>query len=142
MATLELAGRFQSVEIEERRVILDVAHNPAAAQYLALKLAESSCEGRTFALLAIMADKDGAAIVAALKDSFDGWFLADLKQHTRAMPAGDLADVLYAQAVHSVSVSKNVRQALRRALSLMGPDDRLVVFGSFFTVADVMRLRK
>ena len=142
LAGLQLAGRFQSIDFEGHHLILDVAHNLAAAEFLAEKLSETTVEGRTFCLMAVMADKDAAGIVAALKACVDGWFLADLKHVPRAMPVAELAEVLHAQGLQRVSLSKNVRQALRRVLSLMGPADRLVVMGSFFTVAECMRLQQ
>ena len=52
----------------------------------------------------------------------------------------DIADVLHAQGENRVSVSKNIRQAFRRAQQLMAEGDMLVVFGSFYTVAEVLPL--
>lgn len=141
LAALQLPGRFQRVETEGKEVILDVAHNPAAAAYLAQRLVESPCEGRTFGLMAVMSDKDVDGIIGPLKGLFDAWFLGELKGIARAMSCTDLAQQLYGQEQQMVSVSKNIRQAYRRALSMMDTSDRLVVFGSFFTVAEVIKLQ-
>ncbi|MEE8058510.1 MAG: bifunctional tetrahydrofolate synthase/dihydrofolate synthase [Pseudomonadales bacterium] len=141
LSRIQLPGRFQSVAVEGHKVILDVAHNPAAARYLAAQLTADYCAGQTFAIMAIMNDKDGEGMLAALKNNIDAWFLADLKHVSRAMVASELATLLHQQGIQMISVSKNVRQALRQVLSLMEPEDRLVVLGSFFTVAEVMRLQ-
>lgn len=68
----------------------------------------------------------------------DAWFLADQPGNPRAAGAADLAALLRERGVTRVSVSDNVRQAFRRAQTVQGEQDRVVVFGSFFTVAAVM----
>lgn len=140
LAKVVLSGRFQQAQAEGKVVILDVAHNPAAAGLLAENLAGQPCSGRTLALTAVMADKDIAGLIEPLRTHVDAWFVANLKNNPRALPAEKFSDALIDQGVSMVSVSKNIRQAYRRALSMMAPDDRLLVFGSFFTVAEVMPL--
>lgn len=140
LAKLSLTGRFQQVQAEGKSVILDVAHNPAAAALLADNLSVQPCVGRTLALSAVMADKDIAGLIEPLKDHVDAWFVANLKDNPRALPAEKFSDALGDQGIGMISVSKNIRQAYRRALSMMTTDDRLLVFGSFFTVAEVMPL--
>jgi dihydrofolate synthase/folylpolyglutamate synthase len=141
LSGVALPGRFQQLSAEGKSLILDVAHNPAAAKFLASRLRQQPCKGRSFALFAVMADKDIDGIIEALLSSFDAWFLADLKNSPRALPANDLAAKLHEGEIKMISVSKNIRQAYRRVLSLMGPDDRLVVFGSFITVAEVLKIQ-
>lgn len=143
LANVKLRGRYQRLELEGHTVILDVAHNPAAAAYLAQQLTKDSnsgFSGRTLALVALMSDKDAAGIVESVGASIDAWFLADLSKVPRALPASELADSVYAAGHPMVSVSKNIRQACRRAFSMMGPNDRLVVFGSFYTVAEMLKI--
>ena len=77
-------------------------------------------------------------MIALAADSIDAWFLADIPGIGRAASASDLADSLRAAGVAMISTSRNPRQALRRAQSMMAPGDRLVVFGSFHTVAGVI----
>lgn len=79
-------------------------------------------------------------MVRACVGHFDGWFLADQPDNDRAIEAADLAEILRGEGEQMLSVSKNIRLAFRRAQSLMSEGDRLVVFGSFFTVAAVMPL--
>ncbi|MEH6551148.1 MAG: bifunctional tetrahydrofolate synthase/dihydrofolate synthase [Pseudomonadales bacterium] len=140
VAECTLAGRNQHLTVEDKSLLLDVAHNPAAAILLADRLQRQPVNGRTHVLLAMLKDKDWEGVVVALKEVVDGgWFLAELKNE-RALPAAQLADTLYDHDVSMVSLNKNIRQALRRALSVMGTEDRLLVCGSFYTVAGVLEL--
>ena len=66
--------------------------------------------------------------------------MADIADVPRAKPAREVADIVYQQGIHMISVSKNLRQAFARAMSMVAPGDRVVVFGSFFTVAGVLPL--
>ena len=132
-----VSGRQERIEFDGIDIILDVSHNPAAARALAAYLSDLPAVDRCCALFAVMADKDIEGMVSALKARFDAWFLGDLTDNARAKPARDLAPMLHEQGIHMISVSKNMRQAFARAVSLLEPGQRLVVFGSVFTVAEV-----
>ncbi|WP_101759535.1 bifunctional tetrahydrofolate synthase/dihydrofolate synthase [Oceanicoccus sp. KOV_DT_Chl] len=138
LAATALTGRFQQLRIAGKHVIMDVAHNPAAATHLAHQLLVNVCQGRTFALFAVMADKDIPGIICAIEPQIDSWYLADLPHTSRAMSASLLANEVVKHSSSQVSVCHNIQQALQQVLSLMTGQDRLVVFGSFFTVADVL----
>ncbi len=140
LAAAALPGRCQHLTVEGVDVVIDVAHNPAAAEHLAAHLQSLPACERCVALLAVMADKDIDGMVEATREQFDAWFLGDLKDNPRALPARDLAPLIHEHGIHMISVSKNIRQAYRRALSLLEPGHRLVVFGSFFTAAEVMAI--
>lgn len=141
LGAAQLPGRFQQINTKGKRLILDVAHNPAAARYLAGRLQAQSCEGQTFALMSVMEDKDLDGIVGALKTAIDVWFIADQPDNDRAMLTGQIAAVLSQHNIEKFDVSKDIQQAYQRVLSLMGQADRLVIFGSFFTVAEVLKLQ-
>ncbi|MEQ8800524.1 MAG: hypothetical protein RLP45_00655 [Haliea sp.] len=85
-----------------------------------------------------MADTDIKAMIEAAGERFGAWFLADQPGNARAAPAADIAGLLRGAGQGMISVSKNLRQALARARSVLAPGDRLVVFGSFHTVAAAM----
>jgi len=87
-----------------------------------------------------MKDKDYTAIVNLCRGRFDAWFTADQPGNSRAASGADLAEALHCQGETMVSVSRNIRQAFRRAQGLMATGDVLVIFGSFYTVAEVMPL--
>lgn len=140
-----LAGAAPKARREVRRVegrdyVLDVAHNPAAVRKLRDFLAASPCPARTICVFSAMADKDIPGMVAAVAGTFDAWFLADQPGNHRAASAAEISSVLRQAGETMISVSKNLRQAFRRAQSVAAAGDRLVVFGSFFTVGSILPL--
>lgn len=135
-----LAGRFQQFQIDDKELIIDVAHNPDAVEQLVQRLQTLPRPNRVVALFAVMTDKDYDSLIKIAQPAFDAWFLAPLKGQPRALDAEDLVHILAGHGEHMISLSKNVRQAYRRALSLLNPGDRLVVFGSFFLLAEVMAI--
>ena len=137
---IRLPGRFQQVLFNERQVVLDVAHNPAAAAHLVHQLSSCPTTGRTLALVAMMADKDVEGIIKPLADVFSGWFLGDLRDNPRAIKALDLENTIRLYTDKPIERCADIREAFYRVHSLMEETDRLVVFGSFFTVAEVMAL--
>lgn len=132
LTEVRLAGRFQRIERNGIEIILDVAHNPHAARYLAERLAQLP-PAATTALLALMADKDLDGMIAPLRDSFVHWLAGELPGNPRALPAAQLAQRLAAHGI--VAETGEVAALLDAALRELAPGSRLVVFGSFFTVA-------
>ncbi|MGH6649371.1 bifunctional tetrahydrofolate synthase/dihydrofolate synthase [Aquabacterium sp.] len=145
LATVELPGRFQIIP-GQPTLILDVAHNPHAAATLAANLDQMGFSPRTHAVWGAMSDKDLAGMVAKLTQVVDAWYCCELPTD-RAASASQLADVVRAISGQSTSL---VRQqptitthadpmaGLHAALAAAGPTDRIVVFGSFFTVGGVL----
>jgi len=135
----EIAGRFQVLP-GRPLVVLDVAHNPHAARVLAENLAAlPKSTGEVIAVCAMLRDKDIAGVAAALKDPFTRWLVAD-STGPRAARAGELAAAL-ANAGVTVPVVQypSVQSAWREACKNAGDNDKIIVFGSFLTVAAVMR---
>ncbi len=140
LAQAELAGRFQRIP-GPVELVLDVAHNPAAARVLADSLQESPCRGRTLALFAIGSDKDAAAVAQALSPHVDEWFLATL-EGARGLPASELQRRLgRLQPPLRTRTAPGVGQAYEMALGSAKAGDRVLVFGSFLTVAGVLQRR-
>jgi len=140
LAQVELAGRFQIVP-GRPVLVLDVAHNPQAAAALAASLDQMGFYPRTFAVFGVMADKDVANVIAPLRPLIDRWFVTDLPI-ARAARADDLArDIAAAAATPGVPVSTHATpgEALRAALAAADPADRIVAFGSFYTVGGVLK---
>jgi len=133
-------GRRQEWRVAGRDYVLDVAHNPASVLKLLEYLSIINCNGKTICLFSVMSDKDIQAIVTVATGHFDAWFLADQPDNARAARAADIAAMLNEAGETMISISKNLRQALRRAQGIMAAGDRLVVFGSFSTVAAVLPL--
>ncbi|WP_341501535.1 bifunctional tetrahydrofolate synthase/dihydrofolate synthase [Gallaecimonas sp. GXIMD4217] len=134
LAKAGLPGRLQ-VWQEKPLVLLDVAHNPHAARYLNARLRTKKGQGRVIAVCAMLADKDMAGTLSEL-DCIDRWLLAELPSTPRAAKAGELAALLPPDDVAGCFAS--VGQALEQALALASAEDVVIVFGSFYTVADVL----
>jgi dihydrofolate synthase/folylpolyglutamate synthase len=133
-------GRRQERRVAGRDYVLDVAHNAASVSKLLEYLSVSNCNGKTLCIFSVMSDKDIQAIVDVAAGNFDAWFLADQPDNKRAAGAADVAALLSEAGETMISISKNLRQALRRAQGIMTAGDRLVVFGSFYTVAAILPL--
>lgn len=145
LVTVELPGRFQ-VLAGRPTVILDVAHNPHAAATLAQNLDNMGFHPYTYAVFGSMLDKDIQGIVANLKDKVDHWCLSDLPL-PRAASTAQIAERLQAQGVvedkeHSINQFTSPENAYAYAISKAGENDRILVFGSFLTVAGVMKVLK
>ena len=136
LALVRLAGRLQSLP-GRPVVVLDVAHNPHAARSLAEALGEMGYFENTFAVFAMLADKDVAGVIDAMRGRIDRWYVA-AAQSDRAAPAEQVAQLLAARAAPTRAFA-TVAAALEAARRDAGPNDRIVVFGSFYTVADALR---
>ncbi len=127
-----LPGRLQKVA-DQPDIWLDVAHNPAAARELAAALGRA--QDRSVAIFGALADKDIAAILRVLDPCFSHWLMLDLPVD-RALAAERLAAVAAALPVAgAVEQVKSADAALARARALAGRQGRIIVFGSFRTVA-------
>jgi dihydrofolate synthase/folylpolyglutamate synthase len=147
LALVELPGRFQVLP-GRPTVILDVAHNPHAAAALAQNIGNMGFAPFTFAVFGIMQDKDIDGVVGALAPHVDHWCVADLPS-PRSANARELAASLAARRPagaapdeFSATAFANPEEAFANAMSRAGENDRIVVFGSFYTVAGVMAARK
>jgi dihydrofolate synthase/folylpolyglutamate synthase len=136
---VHLAGRQQQLQINGVRIILDVAHNPAAAVALANSLPPIA--GRYRAVASVLADKDWAGIVAPLADVFDDWQIAEISDNERATKGQTLLEVLYNAGLSS-NLHKTLEEAFLNALTQAAADDVVVVFGSFYSVSAVLKLQR
>lgn len=133
-----LKGRFQKIRFCERDIFLDVAHNPAAALLLADKL--NSIRGATvYGLFAALADKDIRGITGALLKAINYWHICDLKEVPRSAGVKALALSLKAHGV-SAQTHSTVASGIVSIVGQMSEDDILIVFGSFYTVAEALLL--
>ena len=131
-------GRFQVLP-GKPEVILDVAHNAAAARTLSENLRQMPCTGRTLAVFAVMRDKQIHEIASALAGQVDRWFVCDLPV-ARAAPAASVRDVLLQQAASmQVDVFDNVATGFAAAREAARENDRILLFGSFYTVSQALK---
>jgi len=130
------SGRFQVVP-GSPMLILDVAHNAEAARSLARTLAQMPCGGRTIAVFGMLADKDVAAVTQAMRGVVDRWYVFTLAL-PRGARANELRRVLTAQGIDDVQEFDAPVAAHTAAVAAAQPSDRIVVFGSFYTVGDIL----
>jgi dihydrofolate synthase/folylpolyglutamate synthase len=147
LALVELPGRFQVLP-GRPTTVLDVAHNPHAAATLAQNLGNMGFHRYTYAVFGIMADKDIEGVIAPMAGLVDHWCVADLASK-RSANSAELARQLAAlrpsgakEGDFSVTSFPDPAAAFANAMSRAGENDRIVVFGSFYTVAGVMAARK
>ncbi len=134
LLNLVLAGRFQKLVYHGREFILDVAHNPAATEYFAKRLRAEPAAGKTFAIVAMMSDKDRSASLANLAGLVNEWYLLDLADVPRAATPIAVAENLAVLNLQ-MKAAGDIQSLMREILTHAQPQDRILVFGSFFTVA-------
>lgn len=133
---VENPGRFQVLP-GRPLTVLDVGHNPHAARALRRSLINLMFAEKRTAVFSILADKDIDGVLDIVKDQFDEWHIAPLDV-PRGMTAEALVRKLAEHGIENVKVFENIEKAYRAALEKAGENDRIVVFGSFHTVAAVM----
>lgn len=136
LSVLRVPGRFQTVNIQGRTVILDVAHNPAATAYLAERLSalELNADSNTYAIVAMMADKDRYESLRNMVNVVDHWYLAELSNLPRAATTEQLRQNLQDLNVQD-DFSGNVSECIAEVMGRSRDGDYIIIFGSFFTVA-------
>jgi dihydrofolate synthase/folylpolyglutamate synthase len=140
LARVELSGRFQVLP-GRPVVILDVAHNPQAAAVLSANLVDMGAFRRTVAVVGMLRDKDLAGVVGRLAGRIDRWYAATLDP-PRGATADEVAVAIKAACPGAVvEAFATPRAALAAAREAAEQGDRIVAFGSFYTVADVMAAR-
>jgi dihydrofolate synthase/folylpolyglutamate synthase len=140
LSKVEWPGRFQILP-GQPSIVLDVAHNPHATAALAHNLDAMGFYPRTHAVLGAMADKDLAGLFKRLMPLVECWYFCDLPT-PRAAAARDLQTVwqsLSPPASANSALFASPVQALAQAMAVADPADRILVFGSFFTVGAVLQ---
>lgn len=145
LSMVELPGRFQ-VLAGRPSVVLDVAHNPHAAAHLAANLDAMGFFPETWAVFGMLGDKDIEGALRPLRNRVDHWLCVELPG-PRAVPATRLEQALHVigltpgqgeDAQRTITRMTSPQEALAFAKSQCDENDRIVVFGSFLTVADVL----
>lgn len=135
---VKLAGRFQMIEGKVTH-IFDVTHNQQGAENLAKLLKQIPCQGKTYAIIAMLKDKDSRAVFDTLIPVVDSWFVGGLSG-SRGQSAELLAAALKGKVNgDSLYVNELIEEAYNQALSNATTGDRILVFGSFHTVEAIMR---
>lgn len=135
-----VAGRLERRQLrwqgKQLSLLLDVGHNPHAAEYLAVRLAARPPKGRRLAVFGLLADKDLAGVLAPLQLEVQGWAVAPLGS-PRSRPAGELEAALRNLGA-DVRACSSVAEALLVQCGQAHEDDEILVFGSFYCVAEAL----
>lgn len=135
-----LPGRFQVISTQPM-IILDVAHNPSAAVVLSKNLSATKSSGKTYAVIAMLQDKDVQGVIQALKSDIDCWLVSTV-QSPRAATAEFLFDEIRRLGIKNDDQCfkfDNCIAAFVFACEHASKNDRICIFGSFYTVSDVLR---
>lgn len=136
LSNVQLNGRLQIIN-KKPEIIVDVSHNTQAVLSLANWLRNNPVKGKTIAVFAVLKDKHAANWLGEFKDVVDCWFISELESE-RSMLKNDLLQVL-AESYGLVLSFASVKQAFAKAKIIADNQDRIIVFGSFYTVSEVMR---
>ncbi len=130
-----MAGRMQRTNLGAAEMILDVAHNPEAAAYLAGRLSIEPVSGTTYLILGMLADKDRASVIQNLEPVVDQWLFCSLTG-PRASQAAELSAL--ASNKDSASEYTSVSAAIDVLKNRVRVGDRVLVCGSFLTVTEAL----
>jgi dihydrofolate synthase / folylpolyglutamate synthase len=136
LSQVQLAGRFQVLP-GRPRVILDVAHNPAAARALSENLSGLERQGRLIAVFGMLADKDVEGVLDAMAAHVDLWVAGEIEAGRR-MPIDRMRRVLERRGLANRCFS-TLRDAWSFACKEAVEVDTILAFGSFYTVGAVMK---
>lgn len=126
----ELPGRLEWLQ-REPHILVDVAHNIQAVAHLKQWIDNLAIQGRCYAILGMVQDKPVAQVMALLESTFDAWYLVDLTTSRTANMAS------YAQNTKQpVQSFKHIKEAWSLLKYDLQSQDLVVVFGSFYTVAE------
>lgn len=130
-----LLGRWQKLICNKREIIFDVAHNAESAALLALNLTKTSVKGRNLAVVSVLGDKDIVAIFHPLKSVIDNWYCGVLDE-ARAASSIRLTHAFGQAGITNFVLSGTIAACLQQVIAECRENDRIVVFGSFYTVKE------
>ena len=139
LCQVNLKGRGQIVSVGNLTVLLDVAHNPAAANVLLNKVQSLSLSGRKYAIVGMLNNKDIQGTLSAVSSIIDHWFITAIDS-VRSAQQEQLETILKAIGVKKpIQYFARPQLAFQQACQEANPNDLVIVFGSFLTVSDVMQ---
>ena len=137
LKNIVLPARLQQIS-QNPAIILDVAHNKQAATSLSNWLKNNPVEGKTIAVFTVLADKNVKDWLTVFSGTIDIWCISQANT-SLSMDKKELLSLL-ADHARLVSSFKSIKQAFEAAKNMSQKKDRIIVFGSFYTVSDVMKL--
>ena len=140
LAATRITGRLDRRQFNWKgktlSVLLDVGHNPHAAEYLARRLTQRPVAGKRLAVFGLLADKDLDGVVSQLTGSVVHWAVAPLDT-PRTRPGTEVEVALHGLGA-SVSAYASVAQALEAQCERATAEDEILLFGSFYCVAQAL----
>jgi dihydrofolate synthase/folylpolyglutamate synthase len=137
LSSMSVQGRLSRHRFEDRDVLLDVAHNTESVGELSRFLSDHPVAGKTRALFGVMGDKPIHDMLQRCADVIDEWNLIDLSHVPRAMAPEDVASILLAEQVADTGAFADLWRLVRARTQ---EHDRIVVFGSFFSVGEALAM--
>ena len=140
LTTVRITARFEKVQ-SDPTVILDVGHNPHAANVLAQNIRDVKTQGKVIAVFGMLADKDMIDVVKIMSEVIDEWFITGLPG-----PRGACADVLHKVMLEAgvedgkITQCEGVEEAFDQAKRQASIIDTIIIFGSFVTVTAALPL--
>ncbi|MSP53077.1 MAG: bifunctional tetrahydrofolate synthase/dihydrofolate synthase [Gammaproteobacteria bacterium] len=140
-----LPARFQIIK-QHPLVICDVAHNPHAARYLAQALAKQTCLGNTYAVVGMQVKKDIPNTLAPMLNVVDQWYISNLGDNLGEQDGSmasfvSIAQNFLQQADAQFTVVPSITAGLELALQMAQAEDRIIIFGSFLTIEEVLKAK-
>ena len=139
LSQLTVPARRQRLTMEGREIWLDVAHNPAAMDVLVDSLANIPVSGKTVAAFGVMADKDLPAMIEKLAEVVDGACALEIPGIDRAAHPEELWQQLESYGIASPQSDFSMASVWQQLWDGTQPGDRLVICGSFHSVAGIMQ---
>jgi len=136
---LSLQGRLERVSIDGSEWLIDVAHNPAAAEQLAITLASRKAHRSSIAIVGLLDDKDVNGVIGPLVPHVDHWIAMTADSH-RAVAADELARQISNLTGQACLIADTATRAVEFARRKASENDRILVTGSFFTVGPILNL--
>ncbi len=138
LTMVRLPGRLQVLP-GQPTIVLDVAHNPHAARALADGLLAMGFYGKTIAVFAMLGDKDIGGVIDALKGRIDQWHVSTVATERAASAARLVEELTRRGLADATRAFATIPAALEAARREAGPNDRILVFGTFPAVAEALR---
>jgi dihydrofolate synthase/folylpolyglutamate synthase len=137
LPAVSLMGRMQSLSIGGIDWLIDVAHNPAAAEVLARTLASTKSTSEVIAIVGVLDDKDLDGIIVPLATLVDRW-IAVTADSPRALPADELGRTVSNLTDKACLIAGSAAEAIEFARRCASESDKILVTGSFFTVGPIL----
>ncbi len=131
-----MVGRCYPVVLNNKPVIFDVAHNPQGSQWLATTIKRLAPGAKICAVWASMTDKDLVGIAKPMSEVVCDWYIGKVQDNLRCALNDELETALVSCEAKAIHVFDNINEAFNKALTAV--HDLIVVFGSFYTVSQVM----